>query len=107
MISGVGLASARTSGSRAIAATISGLRARAADRPTNTSAPTIASASVRAFVVLRDDARATAEELQRLCREAIAPYKVPERVDFLAALPKNPTGKILKKELRGLDAGER
>lgn len=57
--------------------------------------------AVKAFVVLKVGARATAEELQALCRGAIAPYKVPERVEFVAALPKNPTGKILKKELRG------
>ena len=64
--------------------------------------------AVKAFVVLREGARATAEELQALCRGAIAPYKMPERVEFVAALPKNPTGKILKKDLRALDrAGTR
>jgi long-chain acyl-CoA synthetase len=57
--------------------------------------------AVKAFVVLKDGAQATAESLQALCRAAIAPYKVPETVEFIAALPKNPTGKILKKELRG------
>jgi len=35
-----------------------------------------------------------------MCRGRIASYKVPEAVDFIAALPKSPTGKILKKELR-------
>ena len=34
------------------------------------------------------------------CRQKIASYKVPEAVEFIAALPKNPTGKVLKKELR-------
>jgi long-chain acyl-CoA synthetase len=56
--------------------------------------------AVRAFVVLNPGARVTAEELQALCRDALAPYKVPERLEFLEALPKSPSGKILKKELR-------
>ncbi len=42
----------------------------------------------------------SADELRALCRGALAAYKVPEQVEFLDALPKNPTGKILKKELR-------
>jgi long-chain acyl-CoA synthetase len=56
--------------------------------------------AVKAFVVLHAGASARAEELQALCRHAVASNKVPETVEFLAALPKNPTGKILKKELR-------
>jgi len=56
--------------------------------------------SVKAFVVLHESKRVTAEALQTLCRDAIASYKVPETIEFLSALPKNPTGKILKKELR-------
>ncbi|HEV8584569.1 MAG TPA: long-chain fatty acid--CoA ligase [Methylomirabilota bacterium] len=56
--------------------------------------------AVKAYVVLNEGARATAEELQALCRAAVADYKVPGRVEFIAALPKNPTGKILKKDLR-------
>lgn len=56
--------------------------------------------AVKAFVVLREGARATAAELQAVCRDALAAYKVPEQVEFIDALPKNPTGKILKKELR-------
>jgi acyl-CoA synthetase (AMP-forming)/AMP-acid ligase II len=35
-----------------------------------------------------------------LPRERIAGYKVPRSVDFVDALPRNPTGKILKRELR-------
>jgi long-chain acyl-CoA synthetase len=55
---------------------------------------------VRACVVLRPGRSATAEELVALCREKVAPYKVPAVVDFLPALPKSATGKILKKDLR-------
>jgi long-chain acyl-CoA synthetase len=56
--------------------------------------------AVKAFVVLTRGGEVSAETLQALCRGAVAGYKVPERVEFLDALPKNPTGKILKKELR-------
>jgi long-chain acyl-CoA synthetase len=58
--------------------------------------------AVRAYVVLKAGAAATAEELRGLCRGAVATYKVPETIEFIEALPKNPTGKILKKELRRL-----
>jgi long-chain acyl-CoA synthetase len=56
--------------------------------------------AVKAFVVLNDAAVVSAETLQALCRATIASVKVPEQIEFIAALPKNPTGKILKKELR-------
>ena len=55
---------------------------------------------VRACVVLRPGHSTTAEELIAGCRGRVAPYKVPVVVEFLAALPKSPTGKILKKNLR-------
>jgi long-chain acyl-CoA synthetase len=57
--------------------------------------------AVRAVVVAREGEAVDPAALQALCRERLASYKVPERVDFIAALPKNPTGKVLKKELRG------
>ena len=56
--------------------------------------------AVKAFVVLADGARASVDELRTLCRAAIADYKVPGCIEFVRALPKNPTGKILKKDLR-------
>src|SRR6058998_2692802 len=56
--------------------------------------------AVKAFVVLQEGRRVTPEELQQVCREAVAAYKVPETIELLGALPKNPTGKILKRELR-------
>jgi long-chain acyl-CoA synthetase len=58
--------------------------------------------AVKAFVVLQEGKRVAPEELQRLCKDAVASYKVPETIQFIGALPKNPTGKILKKELRKL-----
>jgi long-chain acyl-CoA synthetase len=54
---------------------------------------------VAAAVVLRPDARVTASELQEYVKERVAAYKYPRRVAFVDALPKGPTGKILKREL--------
>ncbi|MEU6040797.1 long-chain-fatty-acid--CoA ligase [Actinomadura sp. NPDC047616] len=56
--------------------------------------------SVAAAVVLRPDASATAEEIIAACREHLGGYKVPRRVEFVAQLPRNVAGKILKRELR-------
>jgi acyl-CoA synthetase (AMP-forming)/AMP-acid ligase II len=53
-----------------------------------------------AFVVVRDGAEVTAEELVEHCRARLARYKVPREVTFLDALPRNPSGKVLKRELR-------
>jgi len=56
---------------------------------------------VRAFVVLRRGAALEASELKNWLKSRLAGPKVPRDVVFLAALPKNPTGKVLKRELRG------
>ncbi|MFN0305460.1 MAG: long-chain-fatty-acid--CoA ligase [Burkholderiales bacterium] len=56
--------------------------------------------SVRAAVVLRDGAVATQEDIIRYCRDRMAVYKAPERVDIVKELPKSATGKILKRLLR-------
>ncbi|HEY8473738.1 MAG TPA: AMP-binding protein [Natronosporangium sp.] len=53
-----------------------------------------------AHVVLRKGASVTAEELQAFCRERLADFKVPRRYRFLDRLPRNPTGKVLRRELR-------
>ncbi|TAK29287.1 MAG: AMP-dependent synthetase [Myxococcaceae bacterium] len=59
---------------------------------------------LRAFVVLRDsvtdEPRAVAQELRRWCRERASGAKVPREWVFVEALPSNPTGKVLKRELR-------
>jgi long-chain acyl-CoA synthetase len=54
-----------------------------------------------AFVVLRDGASATAEEVIAFCESRLARFKCPKEVRFVGALPKSPIGKILRKELRG------
>jgi len=57
---------------------------------------------LRAFVVLRDGGEATGEELQAFVKENLARFKVPREVLFLDELPRNPTGKVLKRELAQL-----
>ena len=54
-----------------------------------------------AFVVLRPSATATSDELIEHCRLQLARFKVPKEIVFLDALPRNPSGKVLKRELRG------
>jgi acyl-CoA synthetase (AMP-forming)/AMP-acid ligase II len=51
-------------------------------------------------VSLKDGASATEEELIAHCREHLAAFKCPRSVDIIELLPRNPTGKILKRELR-------
>jgi fatty-acyl-CoA synthase len=57
-----------------------------------------------AFVALRPNVTATADELIEHCRRELARYKVPKDVLFVDALPRNPSGKVLKRELRNRDA---
>jgi acyl-coenzyme A synthetase/AMP-(fatty) acid ligase len=59
---------------------------------------------IRAVVVLRDPKLATddlAEEIRTTLRGRIAPYKVPQIVEFTEALPKSPVGKVLRRALAG------
>ena len=57
-----------------------------------------------AFVVARAGATLTPAELDQLCLDNIARFKRPKDYEFVDALPKNNYGKILKTELRTLDA---
>ncbi|MFN4183071.1 MAG: AMP-binding enzyme, partial [bacterium] len=54
----------------------------------------------KAFVVLKENETATAEEIIRFCSEKLAHYKVPRSVEFRKELPKSAIGKILRRELR-------
>jgi acyl-CoA synthetase (AMP-forming)/AMP-acid ligase II len=56
--------------------------------------------SVKAFIALKEGASATEEEIIAYSRERLAHYKCPRSVDLVEALPRNPTGKVLKRELR-------
>ncbi|HEY1404278.1 MAG TPA: AMP-binding protein [Pyrinomonadaceae bacterium] len=54
---------------------------------------------VAAFVVLKEGAEASAEELFEFCRAHLADFKCPKTISFLREMPKGPTGKLLKREL--------
>jgi fatty-acyl-CoA synthase len=57
---------------------------------------------LRAFVVVRDGAELTEDEVKDFVRENLARYKSPREVVFVDELPRNPTGKVLKRELSKL-----
>jgi acyl-CoA synthetase (AMP-forming)/AMP-acid ligase II len=61
--------------------------------------------TIKAFVVPRKSVKVTAEELSDHCRGRLASFKRPEAIEFIDELPKNPLGKILRKDLRAT-AGE-
>ena len=56
--------------------------------------------AVKAIVVAHDGASVTEDELIAFAREHLAGYKLPKSVDFAEELPRNPSGKLLKRELR-------
>jgi acyl-CoA synthetase (AMP-forming)/AMP-acid ligase II len=55
---------------------------------------------VHAVVSLKKGATATAEELIAFCKKNLAGYKSPKSIEFMEALPKNASGKIVRRELR-------
>lgn len=56
---------------------------------------------IKAMVVLKEDARGVdASELTRWCRERLAPYKIPQYIEFRDMLPKSKVGKLLRREIR-------
>ena len=57
---------------------------------------------VRACIVLHPSCSMTAEEVREYLSDKIAKYKLPEIVDFMPDLPRNPTGKVMKHELKKL-----
>jgi acyl-CoA synthetase (AMP-forming)/AMP-acid ligase II len=57
-----------------------------------------------AYVVLREGAEVSADELDAHCRERLAKYKTPKGFRFIDELPRNPSGKVLKRELRDREA---
>jgi fatty-acyl-CoA synthase len=60
---------------------------------------------LRAFVVKAEGASVGEDDIKTYVREHLARYKVPREVVFLDELPRNPTGKILKRELRDIEVG--
>ena len=59
-----------------------------------------------AFVELQEGATLDEHALRAWCRETIAPFKVPKSITHLEALPRNPTGKIMRRELVKIVAKE-
>ncbi len=62
--------------------------------------------AVTAAVVVKQGATLTPEDVEAHCRTQLAAYKRPKRVLLVDALPKNPSGKILKRELRQTHAAD-
>jgi long-chain acyl-CoA synthetase len=63
----------------------------------------VAGEIVKAFIVVKENGTINEQELIHFCRSHMAVYKAPRIVEFIDALPKNPSGKILKRELRARD----
>jgi long-chain acyl-CoA synthetase len=55
---------------------------------------------VKAVIALAKGQESTPEEIIAWCKERLAAYKYPRQVEFIEALPKGPTGKILKRQLK-------
>jgi len=56
--------------------------------------------TAKAMVVKKADAEVSEQEIIDFARERLAKFKCPTSVDWLDALPRNPSGKVLKKDLR-------
>ena len=56
--------------------------------------------TVLAAVVRQHGSQLDAETVSRICRESIAGYKQPRRIEFIDELPKNSSGKLMRRELR-------
>lgn len=56
--------------------------------------------AVMAVIVVKPDQQVTCEELNIFCRQHLGGFKVPKKYDFIECLPRNASGKVLKKDLR-------
>ncbi len=56
--------------------------------------------AVKAVVCLKEGASVSEQELIDFCKERLSSYKKPRSVDFVNTLPKNPVGKILRRQVR-------
>ena len=62
--------------------------------------------TVKAYVVVKPGESLTEGEVIQYCREKLAAYKVPKEISFTEALPKSAVGKVLRRELRAMAAGQ-
>ncbi len=60
----------------------------------------------KAFVVLKKGEKLTADEISTHCSKKLAKFKVPKEIEFIDMLPRNPSGKVLKRELRERHKGD-
>jgi len=60
---------------------------------------------VAAFIVLKEGAKVTGEELVQYCQSELADYKCPKSIRIVKDIPKGPTGKLLKRELARIYSG--
>ena len=59
--------------------------------------------TVKSFVVVKPGEALAEEEILQYCKEKMAAYKVPKKIEFTDALPKSAVGKILKREVKEMD----
>ncbi|MBW1831845.1 MAG: acyl-CoA synthetase, partial [Deltaproteobacteria bacterium] len=56
---------------------------------------------LKAYVVLKPGAALSKDEVKEYVKQGLATYKVPREIEFIGALPRNATGKVMKRELLG------
>ncbi len=61
---------------------------------------------VKAFIILAEPGSISEEDIKAFMKDKTAKFKIPEVIEFLTDLPRNPTGKILKKELKRREWGK-
>jgi acyl-CoA synthetase (AMP-forming)/AMP-acid ligase II len=54
----------------------------------------------KAYVVLKEGVQLTAAEITQHCTKKMAKFKIPKEIEFVDVLPRNPSGKVLKRQLR-------
>jgi long-chain acyl-CoA synthetase len=68
------------------------------------------SEKVKAYIVLKDGYQESDEmerEIKEFCRKTVAPYKVPKFIEFRKELPETLVGKVLRKDLKDIEAKRR
>jgi O-succinylbenzoate-CoA ligase len=54
----------------------------------------------KAYIVLKEGSKVEPQEIIDLCKEKLAKFKIPKQVEFIDVLPRNPSGKVLKRALK-------
>jgi len=61
----------------------------------------------KAYIVLKEGAQITVEEITKHCAQKMAKFKIPKEIAFISQLPRNPSGKVLKRKLRDMHMQEK